>query len=302
MFKTASTKRYGHTENDRTFGHITTTLSPKNVPRSGTGSLELSRLSAPPLAGATADCVGALNQGPVALFLDVDGTLLDLAARPTDVVTPAGLVATLATTERRLEGALALVSGRAIDDLDRLFAPLRLRASGVHGAEMRFDPDEPAAPSPAARELPRSVWSGLRQILEAFPGAFAEDKRFSFAVHYRLAPGAERPIRDAVMRLIDSTNAVVEVVNAHDAFELKAPGWDKGGAIAAFLSTPPFSDRRPIFVGDDTTDESGFAVVAARGGLAYSVGARRSGAIGSFAGPSAVRAWLAQFAHAEDKA
>ena len=92
---------------------------------------------------------------PLALFLDVDGTLLDLAERPDDVVTPAGLVATLARTERKLAGALALISGRAIEDLDRLFEPLRLRASGIHGAEIRFDPDGPATPTPAAMELPR---------------------------------------------------------------------------------------------------------------------------------------------------
>ena len=100
----------------------------------------------------------AASDRPVALFLDVDGTLLDFAERPHEVVTPAGLVATLAEAERKLEGALALVSGRAIDDLDRLFEPLCLRASGVHGAQMRFDPGEPAAPSQGAVELPASLW------------------------------------------------------------------------------------------------------------------------------------------------
>jgi trehalose 6-phosphate phosphatase len=84
-------------------------------------------------------------------------------------------------------------------------------------------------------------------------------------------------------------------MSAHYAIELKAPGCDKGGAIAAFLSTPPFRGRTPVFVGDDTTDESGFAVVAARGGYAFSVGKRRPGAIGTFAEPSAVRGWLAEF-------
>src|SRR5271169_2440958 len=96
---------------------------------------------------------------PVALFLDVDGTLLDLAERPSDVVTPSGLVATLAGAERKLAGALALISGRSIGDLDRLFEPLRLRASGVHGAEIRFEPDGPVTPAPAAMELPSSLWT-----------------------------------------------------------------------------------------------------------------------------------------------
>src|SRR5271167_2801512 len=138
----------------------------------------------------------AASDGPVALFLDVDGTLLDFAERPHEVVTPAGLVATLAKAERKLEGALALVSGRAIDDVDRLFEPLRLRASGVHGAEMRFNPGEPAKPLPAAKELPQSLSTALRRAVEACPGAFVENKRFSIAVHYRLALAAERPVRE----------------------------------------------------------------------------------------------------------
>ncbi|HKI15484.1 MAG TPA: trehalose-phosphatase [Roseiarcus sp.] len=256
----------------------------------------MSRLSAPPRIGATTGNVTALGDGPLALFLDVDGTLLDLAERPDGVVTPAGLVATLKKTERKLAGALALISGRLIDDLDRLFEPLRLRASGVHGAEMRFDPGGPLTSKPAPMELPQSLFKALTRAVEAFPGVFVENKRFSIAVHYRLAPAAERPVRETVMRLIDSLRPAVEVMNAHCAIELKAPGFDKGGAIAAFLSTPAFRGRTPVFVGDDATDESGFALVAARGGYAYSVGRLLPGAIGAFPEPRAVRDWLAEFA------
>jgi trehalose 6-phosphate phosphatase len=254
------------------------------------------QLSASPVKGATIGALEALSDGPIALFLDVDGTLLDLAERPDGVVTPRGLVATLAATERKLAGALALISGRAIDDVDRLFTPLRLRVSGVHGAEIRFDPGAPKMPTPAATELPQSLLSALRGAVQSFPGAFVENKRFSFTVHYRLAPAAERPLREAVMRLVDSHARPIEVMDAHCAIELKAPGCDKGGAISAFLSTPAFRGRTPIFIGDDTTDESGFAVVAARGGYAFSVGPRRPGAIDAFAGPRAVRDWLAEFA------
>ncbi len=256
----------------------------------------MGRLSAPPRIGATTGNVAALEDGPLALFLDVDGTLLDLAERPELVVTPAGLVATLKNAERKLAGALALISGRAIDDVDRLFEPLRLRASGVHGAEMRFDPGDPATSTPARTEVPKSLVQALTRALEVFPGVFVENKRFSITVHYRLAPGAERPVRETVMRLINSLRPPVEVMDAHCAIELKAPGFDKGGAIAAFLATPPFRGRVPVFVGDDTTDESGFAVVAARGGSAYSVGRLLPGAIGAFPEPQAVRDWLAEFA------
>src|SRR6516162_4245906 len=109
-------------------------------------------MSAPPFTGETAEKMAALTEEPAALFLDVDGTILDLADRPGDVVTPPGLVTTLQRTERKLAGALALISGRPIDELDSLFEPLRLRASGVHGAEMRFDPGGPISAG-GAREL-----------------------------------------------------------------------------------------------------------------------------------------------------
>jgi trehalose 6-phosphate phosphatase len=256
-------------------------------------------LSASPDMGATTSDFGALTAGPSALFLDVDGTILDLAERPDEVVTPPGLVTTLQRTERKLAGALALISGRPIRDLDRLFEPLRLRASGVHGAEMRLDPGGPLTSALGAAELPRSLLSELTRAVGAFPGAFVEDKRFSVAIHYRLAPRAERPLREAVMRIVNSAGIAVEVMDAHCAIEVKACGCDKGGAIAAFLSTPAFRDRTPIFIGDDATDESGFAVVAARGGYAFSVGRRRPGAMATFSQPSAVRDWLANYADQE---
>lgn len=257
----------------------------------------MGQLSAPPITGAAMENVAPLSDAPIALFLDVDGTLLDLALRPDEVVTPEGLVATLHSAERRLAGALALVSGREIDDLDRLFKPLRLRASGVHGAEARFQRDGPVTPMPAAIELPLSLWTALTREVAEFPGAFAENKRFSFVVHYRLAPAAEQPLRQAVSRLIAASPVAVEAMDARCAIELKPPGHDKGRAIAAFLAQPAFRSRTPVFVGDDTTDESGFAVVAAHGGVAYSVGRWRRGATGLFADPRGVRDWLAEFAH-----
>jgi trehalose 6-phosphate phosphatase len=162
---------------------------------------------------------------------------------------------------------------------------------------MRFDRGELAAPSAAALELPASLWAALTGAIGEFPGAFVENKRFSFAVHYRLAPSLEGPLRETVMRLIYSQpQTEIEVVNAHYAFELKAPGFDKGKAIASFLSCPRFRGRTPIFVGDDETDEAGFAVVSARGGFAFSVDLPRPRALAAFARPSEVRQWLADFA------
>ena len=248
------------------------------------------------LATAAAGRLASFGVAPMSVFLDVDGTLLDLAERPSEVTAPAELLDALARTERKLDGALALISGRPIEELDRLFAPLRLRASGVHGAQVRFDPRAAPREAPGATELPSSLWTALTQAVSRFPGAFAENKRFSFAVHYRLAPKSEPELRAAVMRVLEAhPETRVEVMDAHWVIELKAPGWDKGRAIELFLASPPFRGRTPIFVGDDTTDEAGFAVVSARGGFAYSVGRARPGAVGAFACPQEVRDWLAAF-------
>ncbi len=254
----------------------------------------MGQLSAP-VAGAAIEDVAPLGDAPLALFLDVDGTLLDLAARPDEVVTPAGLITTLAQAERKLAGALALISGRSIEDVDHLFAPLRLRVSGVHGAEIRLEPNAPTTPTMVG-DLPHSLLAALRLAVDPFPGVFVEDKRFSFTVHYRLSPSAERPLRKIVGQLVESFSTPVEIMDAHYAIEIKSPCFDKGRAISAFLSNSTFRGRMPIFVGDDTTDESGFALVSARGGLAYSVGRPRPGAISAFPGPWAVREWLAEFA------
>ena len=187
----------------------------------------MDQLNAPSVEGATAGDVAALGDAALAIFLDVDGTLLDLAARPDEVVTPAGLVTTLARAERKLAGALALISGRPIDDVDRLFAPLRLRASGVHGAEIRLDPSAPPTPT-AAADLPQSLLSALRRAVAQFPGVFVENKRFSFTVHYRLAPSAERPLRNIVKQLVDSAPIAVDTMDAHYAIEIKSPCFNKG--------------------------------------------------------------------------
>jgi len=231
-----------------------------------------------------------------ALFLDVDGTLLDIAATPDAVRAPEGLVETLALAARKLHGALALVSGRTIDEIDRLFAPLRLRASGVHGAQIRVQPGEPARIAAAARELPASFRTKLRPALGRFPGILIENKGFSVAIHYRLNPAIAPNLREVLRDLIaEEPGQSLEIEDAHYAFELKPPSFDKGKAIAFFLTSAPFRGRTPIFIGDDTTDEAGFAVVTACGGRAFSVGRPRPGAVRFFEAPQTVRDWLAAF-------
>jgi trehalose 6-phosphate phosphatase len=228
----------------------------------------------------------------ISLFLDVDGTLLELAPTPDAVVVSSALLEELALIERRLDGALALVSGRPIDELDRLFAPLRLRASGIHGAEIRYGPLE-AIRSLTADRLPEEAWLDLTRLLDDFPGAFAENKGVSFAVHYNLAGPVEGELSLALKRYVDRFMALeLELAWGHLVVEVKLPGFDKGAAIKRFMARSPFAGRRPVFIADDKIDRPGFEAVLALGGVAFSVGVELAGVSGSFSHPGAVRAWL----------
>jgi trehalose 6-phosphate phosphatase len=237
-----------------------------------------------------------LSVEEIGLFLDVDGTLIDIAPRPDAVTVPAALVAALAGAERRLGGALALISGRPVAELDRLFAPLRLRASGVHGSEIRYSADG-AITSLVAGGLPERMGPELQRLLERFPGAFAENKGVSFAVHYRGSDVPAEVLADALRRFIDQIKGVdLELTAGLCVFEIRLPGFDKGKAIDCFMARAPFTGRCPVFVADDAMDRAAFDAVLVRGGRAFSVGATLPGLSGCFSGPAAVRAWLAQLA------
>ena len=227
------------------------------------------------------------------LFLDVDGTLIDIAATPDAVEVPASLLAALERADQALGGALALVSGRSIDDLDRLFAPLRLKASGVHGAEFRFGAGEETRWT-KAEPIPGDVWRDLRALLAAFPRCLVENKGFSFAVHYRAAPETGARLREALeLFLAQRVDLGLSILPGHFVYELKRPAIHKGAAIADFMARAPFAGRRPVFIGDDVTDTPGFAAVRERGGFAYSVGQPLPGVLATFADPAEVRRWLA---------
>lgn len=233
-----------------------------------------------------------LRPQEIALFLDVDGTLLDLAPRPDAVEVPLSLVEALAMAERRLGGAIALVSGRPIGELDRLFAPLRLRAGGVHGAEIRDSPDGPVRLL-TQRRLPERAWSELVRLLDAFPGTLAENKGVSFAVHYRGAGPVAAELASSLCRFMERFAEVgLELVAGLDVFEVRLGGFDKGRAIGSFMARRPFTGRYPVFIADDEMDRAGFEAAIALGGLAFSVGTVLPGLSGCFAQPAAVRAWL----------
>jgi len=228
------------------------------------------------------------------LFLDVDGTLLDLAPRPEEVVVKPGLLADLQAAERSLGGALALVSGRPIEALDQLFAPLRLCAAGVHGAEIRRRPDSSVVTLAEGR-LSDAAWQTLDRLLGEFPGSYAENKGVSFAVHYP-NPGTDilalKQALSSLMERVVAPGQVLKLIAGHAVFEVQVQGFDKGRAIRRFMKARPFIGRKPVFIGDDEIDRAGFDAALARGGLAFSVGVEFPGLSGVFAGPDAVRKWL----------
>jgi trehalose 6-phosphate phosphatase len=234
----------------------------------------------------------------VALLLDIDGTIVDIAPTPTAVwVTPA-LKGALARLVGLTGGALALVSGRSLADVDRLFAPLRLAAIGGHGAEFRSAQGDKAE----ARD-PLGLEPELRRKLRAVAGAgvVAEDKGFSVALHYRLAPEREMQVREAVNRICaEPWDAPIEVLPGKAVIEIKHAGFSKASGVRELMTHAPFAGRRPVFVGDDTTDETVFAILPELDGIGFSVGRQVAGLAGCFETPAHVRAWLERLAPADE--
>lgn len=232
------------------------------------------------------------NLDQSALLLDIDGTLLDLMPTPREVWVPPRLSATLNGLLKRTSGALALVSGRSLNDIDLIFAPDVYPAVGGHGAEMRLSMDSEAdaahAP-PMDKELKRR----LAAIAKLSPGILLEDKGYSLALHYRLAPHAEKAIYESVSLIrADLPNAPIEVLAGKFVCEIKHSGFTKATGVRELMNHGPFKGRRPIFIGDDVTDESVYAIMTDFSGLAFSVGSRAHGVNGNFQEPREVRAWL----------
>jgi trehalose 6-phosphate phosphatase len=228
-----------------------------------------------------------------AILLDIDGTLLELMPTPREVWVPPGLVKTLNGLMMRTSGALALVSGRSLNDIDLIFAPDRFPAVGGHGAEMRLITEgEPGAP--LAPQMDQELKRRLAAIARLSPGILLEDKGYSLALHYRLAPHAERAIFEAISLIrADLPDAGIEVLPGKCVFEIKPAGFTKAIGVRALMEHAPFAGRRPLFIGDDVTDESVFAIMPEMNGLAFSVGRRAKGVNGHFDAPRDVREFLA---------
>lgn len=226
-----------------------------------------------------------------ALFLDVDGTLLEIAATPDAVQVGADLPPLLAEVSGRFNNALALISGRCIRDLDTLFNPYRFPAAGIHGVERRDTSGVIHSTGLTPEDL-EPARSELRRFTERHSGLLLEDKGRSLALHYRLAPWLESEAREIVNQAIAKLRVPAHVQPGHCVIEIKSGCATKRTAIEQFMQEPPFNGRVPVFVGDDLTDRDGFVYVESVGGHAVYVAPDPEPGRGWLPHPAAVREWL----------
>ena len=219
-----------------------------------------------------------------ALLLDLDGTLLDIAPTPDSVVVPEGLLDALRRLVVRLDGALAVISGRPVAQVDALLHSIPTAVAGEHGGATRFAPGAALerVPLPGA---PPEWLAAAERIAAANPGVLLERKERGFVLHYRGVSVLGPALKTELEALIGSSQEFA-LMQARKAWEIKPRGADKGTAVTALMARAPFAGRLPIFIGDDVTDEDGMAVARAMGGAGLRVGE-------AFRDPAAVREWLA---------
>ena len=237
------------------------------------------------------------------LFLDFDGTLAEIAETPDRVRVDAALPATLMALHRVFDGALALVSGRPIADLDAFLSPARLPAAGVHGFERRSAKGG-SRPEPAIARALDPLRAVLARRAAEDPRLVVEDKGAALALHYRRAPEREEECRRLMARVLEGSPALAgfRMMPGKMVVEATPAGGDKGTVIREFMREPPFAGRRPVFIGDDCTDEDGFRVVTELRGIAVKVGEGRTRARFRIASVAALGAWLRALAGAEQAA
>ena len=232
-----------------------------------------------------------LDAKAISLFLDVDGTLLDIRDDPAEVRADAELIETLHTCFARLEGALSLVSGRSIEEVDRIFAPAIFPVAGAHGAELRFDCED--AVKAANEPFPEGAMHALAAFSNERDGVLLERKRGGVSLHYRQAPQFEAECRSIVTNLLGGLGDTFRLIAGKMVFEIAPSAHNKGAAICEFLEHAPFAGRVPVFVGDDVTDEDGFREVNRLAGVSIRVGDNdRSSARYRLPDVASVRSWL----------
>ncbi|MEW9854459.1 trehalose-phosphatase [Novosphingobium sp. M1R2S20] len=253
-----------------------TILSPSISPADGPAPA----LSAPP----------QLDTGRgTALFLDFDGTLVELAEHPQDIVVAPALPHLLTALSERLDGRLAVVSGRSLAMLDDFLGPLPIGMAGSHGGEFR--PAGSSQVQPLAKPLPPAVSAALSSFAQQNGGLVFEAKPFSAAVHYRNHPEIAEQLVGFATTL--SAEHGLAIKHGKMVVELAMPGSDKGSAVRHFMERAPFAGSRPLFIGDDVTDEDAFAAVRQFDGGGVLVGAMRAtAALWRLENVSAVHRWL----------
>ena len=233
-----------------------------------------------------------------ALFLDVDGTLLDIASHPDDVHVEPRLHDDLVRLHANLGGALALLSGRRLSQLDALFDWNNHAAAGVHGAELRMPDGSERITGDAATFA--AVRAHATTLVATTQGVMLEDKQHAFGLHYRHAPAARDAAEHIARTLLREAGGGYAIQRGDHVIEVKPAGMDKGRALAALMRDAPFRGRTPWMLGDDLTDEDAFRHVNANGGISVIVGSRRpTEARHALEDPAAVRAWLHALAEAK---
>jgi trehalose 6-phosphate phosphatase len=239
---------------------------------------------------------GRTGVGPVvprrwALFLDIDGTLLHIAETPQGVRVDPDLCGLMSRLFEASQGALALISGRTIAEIDRIFTPMRFPAGGQHGLERR-DSTGGMHRDPLSHEELTLVRIRLAALQRDCPGLMMEDKGQTLAIHFRQAPEFAKVAEQAVYDALVHLGYGWTVQPGKMVFEIKPTGKDKGSTITEFMAEPPFRGRTPVFIGDDATDEYGFAVVNGLGGVSVKVGGGATAARWQISNVEAVRSWL----------
>lgn len=229
-----------------------------------------------------------------AIFLDFDGTLADFAERPDAVTVPLATLQVLARLEKSTGGALAIVTGRPIDDIDHFLAPLCLPVAGVHGLERRGASGKLSAAAVEEGKF-NAISDSLKKFTEAHPGTVFETKQGSVALHYRQRPELAEASAAAVHEAVNGHQGL-HILHGKMVIEVKSGTATKGDAVAAFMAEPPFNGRLPLFAGDDVTDEDAFHEIAREGGVSIKIGNGETAAAYRTEGTDTFRGWLARLA------